>query len=415
LNASTHKTGKKLMSKNLIWHLNEEANSIALKDTINKSNEAMLAATAKAQGWNGKGKGKPKPSKVKCSNCQKTNHTDDQCWSKCGGQEGKAPEWWLKKQKNAKGKKSGKNESTNATEQSTQSGDKLDNYAMLGYMLPEDSSALVCTSDFKHEAHIASQSNGTILDCSASSHFMPECSKLLNYREISPEPIQATDGHTFSATGKGNLKLELLNGNQKLTPVTLKNVYYSPHLAFTLMSVGTMDQNGYDLHIKGGKCIIQSPKSDVIGQIPLVHGLYHVTEPLKPLVSAVANTAAKKMSISKLHRKMGHVNYDDLCKMVQDGMVMGIKLNLDLKPEFCEACIKAKATCKLFPKKSETMYQNYSDKVVANTWGPALVESLGHKRYFQLYQNLSSHEECVYFNHEKSESFDNYKKYEAWV
>ena len=112
---------------------------------------------------------------------------------------------------------------------------------------------------------------------------------------------------------------------------------------------------------------------------------------------------------------MGHMNYNDLCKMVQGGMVMGIKLNLDLKPEFCEACIKAKATHKPFPKKSKTMYQNHSDKVVADTWGPASVKSLGHKKYFQLYQDLSSHEKHVYFNHEKSESFDNYKKYEAWV
>src|SRR5271154_5921341 len=112
---------------------------------------------------------------------------------------------------------------------------------------------------------------------------------------------------------------------------------------------------------------------------------------------------------------MGHVNHDDLRKMVRDGMATGIKLDLDLKPEFCDACIKAKATHKSFPKKSETAYQNYGDKIVADTWGPALVESLGHKKYFQLYQDCSSHKERVYFNREKSESFDNYKKYEAWV
>ena len=45
LNALAHKTGGKLMSKSLIWHLNKEANAVALEETINKSNEAMLAAT----------------------------------------------------------------------------------------------------------------------------------------------------------------------------------------------------------------------------------------------------------------------------------------------------------------------------------------------------------------------------------
>ena len=101
--------------------------------------------------------------------------------------------------------------------------------------------------------------------------------------------------------------------------------------------------------------------------------------------------------------------------MVQNEMATGIKLDHESKPEFCEACIKAKATCKHFLKKSETTYQNYGDKVVADTWGLALVESLGHKKNFQLYQDPPSHEEHVHFNCKKSESFDNYKKYEAWV
>jgi hypothetical protein len=41
-------------------------------------------------------------------------------------------------------------------------------------------------------------------------------------------------------------------------------------MVFTLMSVGTMDQAGYSLHIKEGKCKIKMPKSTIITQIPLV-------------------------------------------------------------------------------------------------------------------------------------------------
>jgi hypothetical protein len=89
--------------------------------------------------------------------------------------------------------------------------------------------------------------------------------------------------------------------------------------------------------------------------------------------------------------------------MVRDGMVTGVKVDLNSKPDFCEACIKAKAHRKPFSKKSKTTYHNYGDKVVADTWGPVPVKSLDHKKFFRLYQDLSSHEECVYFNHEKSE------------
>ena len=76
---------------------------------------------------------------------------------------------------------------------------------------------------------------------------------------------------------------------------------------------------------------------------------------------------------------MGHVNHDDLHKVVKVGMVTGIELDYNSKPEFCEACIKAKATHKPFPKKSQTKYKNYGDKVIADTWGPSPVESLGRK------------------------------------
>ena len=227
---------------------------MAIEDTINKSNEAMLAATSKARG--GKGKEKGKQTNSKCSNCNKPNHTVDKCWMKGVGQEGKAPEWWLKKQKNVKAKKYKKGKSVNSTGKASQSDSESDNYAMLNFTLPKNPSALICTSDFKHEAHTVTKSNGMILNCGAGSHFTPEHSKLLNYREITPEPICSADGHTLSATEKGDLKLELPNGNQKLTPVTLKNVYYSPHLAFTPMSVGIMDQNRYNVCIKEGKWVI---------------------------------------------------------------------------------------------------------------------------------------------------------------
>ena len=81
------------------------------------------------------------------------------------------------------------------------------------------------------------------------------------------------------------------------------------------MSVGIMDRNGYDLHIKEGKCVIQSLKSNVIAQIPLVCGLYCVITPSNPHISALADTTTKKMSISELHKKMGHINHDNLHKM----------------------------------------------------------------------------------------------------
>ena len=225
--------------------------SAEIDDSINKSNTAMLAATSKARGGKGKDQDKSSRDDLLCTNpnCGRRGHTKDQCWQKGGGKEGQAPDWWLKRV--------GKQDSANVIVESTPESNEPENYAMLSYHVPDDPTALVCTSDFSTEAHTVSNHTGTILDTGASHHFSPNCSKFLNYEELTnPEPIRAADGQTFSALGKGDLPMELPNRDQKPTPIMLKNVYYSPHMAFTLISVSCIDQAGFSLLIKGGTCII---------------------------------------------------------------------------------------------------------------------------------------------------------------
>jgi len=266
LNATAHESGRKLTSSNLIWHLTEEANSITLEDSINKSNAAMMAAASRSKDSRGKPKLKGKP-KAHCSNpnCNKDGHTLDQCFVKGGGKEKEALEWFKKLAAR-------KTASVSVHVAKNIENDDADNYTMLTYSLPDDPTALIVTSDFTAKAHATSGAAGIILDSGASRHFSPDHSKLMNHREINPKPIRAANGHTFSTLRKGDLKVELPNGDQKPTPITLKNVYYSPHMAFTLMSVSCVNQAGFSLCIKNGACIIHSSKSNIIGHIPLVWG-----------------------------------------------------------------------------------------------------------------------------------------------
>jgi hypothetical protein len=77
----------------------------------------------------------------------------------------------------------------------------------------------------------------------ASRHFSPDRSKFLNYQElVNTKPIRATDGCTFSALGKGDIQVNLPNRDQKPTPITLKNAYYSPHMGFELCPWSCADE-----------------------------------------------------------------------------------------------------------------------------------------------------------------------------
>ena len=409
LSTTSRQTGKKLTTADIIWHLTEEATSVEIEDSINKSNAAMMVTSTKPKEEKGK-------SDIVCANknCGRTGHTNDQCWEKGGGREGQAPDWW---KKGSKGKRGRVNVAEADTPKDDSESVEPENYAMFSATISNDDTALICTSDFHSEAHAASSQTGIIIDSGASRHFSLDLSKFLNYIEFaSQEPIQAADGRTFHALGKGDLQISLPNGNQKSTFVTLKEVYYSPIMAFTLTSVSCIDRAGFFLMIGGGFCEFRTPKSKVIGRIPQSRGLYRVVDtPAQSHTMHVANLAAKHMSINELHNKMGHVNHDDLRRMVDKGMVTGVSLDTSSKADFCEICIKSKAIRKPFPKESKTEYNTYGAKIVADVWGPAPVKSIGGKEYYLLFQDLSSHEERIYFLKQKSEVFDHYKKYEAWV
>jgi len=113
---------------------------------------------------------------------------------------------------------------------------------------------------------------------------------------------------------------------------------------------------------------------------------------------------------------MGHVNHEDLRKMVRDGRVTGVELDMNSKPDFLRYVYQSQGATKPFPKQSsKDKITAYGSKVSSDVWGPAQVQSLGGSNYSNAYIDHHSHEERVYFMKYKSETFDRYKKYEAWA
>jgi len=217
LSTTAQQTKTALTSDDLIWHLVEEANTIKLEANVNKAHAALAAAHGKSNkesSESGKGKdkkGKGKKSGLKCTNCKLKGHTNDNCFAKGGGKEHEAPDWWKQKQE-AKSKETKKETANTATSSSS----KCENHAYVTVgptdFVPiddKDFASLVITSGHNHEAYGISSSTDLIVDCGTSSHFSPDKFKFVNFEAISPEPIRAADGHTFSAIGRGDLVVTL--------------------------------------------------------------------------------------------------------------------------------------------------------------------------------------------------------------
>ena len=160
------------------------------------------------------------------------------------------------------------------------------------------------------------------------------------------------------------------------------------------------------------------PNHHTIGLIPQANGLYCMSIAPQGTTNGPeeALAASGKITISKLHQRMGHINHEDLLKMVKEKTIIGIDLHLESKPELCPQCIEAKAMNRPFPKLSiSNRAKAYGDKIVSDLCGPSPTASLKGKRYYIIFQDGFTHEQHVYFLSKKSEAFKIYKIYEAWV
>ena len=341
----------------LITFIMEEAQHCIINDECTKNVESALTALGKKQRTgkhcSNKGKEKSTPGAT-CENCKNAGHTKADCWAKGGGKEGQGP-------RGQNSKKGEKKAETAAAAEATGNADEIFTFT--------------CTSNYVEVANalnVPKSQLGACIDSGASQHYSPDRDAFINYSPISNTTITTADGHKLKALGKGNVRIELPNGT-KHTKTILKEAIHAPDMAFTFISVGRLDNAKCSATFSGGMCTIRNPSGRTMATIPCANGLYRVTAPENPPTVNYASIAMVKLTISKTHRKLGHIAPSAIKYAIAKGHITGIQLDPESKPEFCEACAKAKAAQQPFPKESKTHVTKYRERVHWDLWGPASV------------------------------------------
>ena len=256
-----------------------------------KNAESTLAALGKKQRTGkqcrNKGKEKSTPSAT-CENCKNTGHTKADCWSKGGGKEGQGP-------RGQNSKKREKKPETAAAVEATSNADEIFTFT--------------CMSDYievTNTLNIPKSQLGACIDSSASQHYNPNHDAFINYCPINNTTITTADSHKLKVLGKGDVQIELPN-SAKHTKTILKEAIHAPDMAFTLISVGQLDDVKCSATFSSGTCTICNPSSCTMVTIPYTNSLYHVTAPEDPPTVNYVSIAMVKLTISKAHWKLGHI------------------------------------------------------------------------------------------------------------
>ncbi|GJS10442.1 putative ribonuclease H-like domain-containing protein [Tanacetum coccineum] len=197
------------------------------------------------------------------------------------------------------------------------------------------------TSNAEGNPQIDLQDKG-VIDSGCSRHMTGNMSYLTDYEEIDGGYV-AFGGNPKGGkiTGKGTIK----TGN-----LDFENVYFVRELKFNLFSVSQMCDKKNSVLFNDTECIVLSPnfkltdESQVLLKVPRKNNMYSVD--LKNIVSKGGLTClfAKATSDeSELwHRRLGHINFKTMNKLVKGNLVRGLPSKLFEIHQTCVACQKGK-------------------------------------------------------------------------
>ena len=301
------------------------------------------------------------------------------------------------------------------------SDEESDEYELKGHWLDglekdEGEEAFTHTFDCAMLVNVQGSLKGAVTelyDSGASRHMSPYRHLFENYVTIQPKSITAADKRYFQATGKGDLRIQLPNGNST-TSILLKDVLHCPDMGLTLVAISKITAAGYPVIFRGSTCKIFDQRKKAIGEIKQRNGLYRVDHDDQG--QEMAGTTQELLNIEQLHRYMGHISPDSAKRMVKDGSVSGIELDESTTLTSCDSCEYAKAIRKPIKRAHvEPRASAFGDEIHSDLWGKSPVQTPGKKEYYVSFTDDHTRWTHLALLHSKDETFEAYKDFESWA
>lgn len=104
-----------------------------------------------------------------------------------------------------------------------------------------------------------------------------------------------------------------------------------------------------------------------------------------------------------------------MCKLVSGGRITGVALVPSDEPEACEVCVRAKSTWKPVPEVRQGERAEMGEEIHSDLWGAARIATLSTRKYYISFTDDKTRFSALYLLRLKSEAFDAFKAFEAWL
>lgn len=255
------------------------------------------------------------------------------------------------------------------------------------------------------------------VDSGASSHMVND-EKLLQRAVKLATPVTistAKSGETLQAVKKGKVTLKSVVGLNKIKRIELYDVLFIPNLEENLLSVRKINSMGKRVTFQDKEVRIED-KGEVIAEGKDKNGLYCVDMFLEHTVDLAALFSQRKVSLTDWHKRLGHLSFSGLEKLLKNNMVDGIDISsndLVKQYEVCESCLAGKQSCKKFLSMQLPRSSRPLELVHTDVCGYMEQSTYDGYRYFVTFTDDFTHFTVVYLIKRKIDVFDRFKEYEA--
>lgn len=244
------------------------------------------------------------------------------------------------------------------------------------------------------------------VDSGASLHMTNISDGMYDIRAPPIQCIMVANNTSVTVEKMGNINLDLLSKDGNINHIQVRDILYVPQLSTNLLSVSQLAKNGCQVIFNKTGCEIYNKQKQLVATARLTNNMYK----LNTFKGNAFMSTSESQSLDVWHRRMGHLNYNDVCRLPL--CTDGIKIsNTDENRNNCIPCLKGKQTKHPF-KSIGTRASAPLEIIHSDLCGPMEVPSMGGARYFISFIDDYSRNVNVYFLKNKSnvkEIFQMYK------
>ena len=229
-----------------------------------------------------------------------------------------------------------------------------------------------------------------LVDSGASRHYCYERRFFDHLREESGNFVQVADGRRVEIKGSGDVRSIIHQGDGKKLNVVFRNVQYVPDMKENLLSVASMTAEGIYVSFDDKACRIMKAGRTVGVAKKIGANAYRlVTESQNQAIAAAVSEMPPDAWLQKWHRRLGHLNQQDVIKLFQQRMVEDCNgaeckqamAAVSKQQMLCEPCVLGKQHHTAKPTEASTRATRPLELVHTDLCGPMQVPGRHGERY----------------------------------